>query len=65
MSTTVRIKNGEMLVIGGLIDSIDSDAETKVPMLGNLPLINKLFKNTSKQEMKTELVILLRPKIIL
>ena len=65
MSTTVRIKNGEMLVIGGLIDSIDSDAETKVPMLGNLPLINKLFSNTSKQEMKTELVILLRPQILL
>ncbi len=65
MSTTVRIKNGEMLVIGGLIDSIDSDAETKVPVLGNLPLIDKLFKNTSKQEMKTELVILLRPQILI
>jgi len=65
MSTTVRIKNGELLVIGGLIDSIDSDEETKVPMLGNLPLINKLFSNTSKQEMKTELVILLRPRILL
>ncbi|MEA2085377.1 MAG: pilus (MSHA type) biogenesis protein MshL [Thermodesulfobacteriota bacterium] len=65
MSTTVRIKNGEMLVIGGLIDSINSDSETKVPVLGSMPLINKLFNNTSKQEMKTELVILLRPQIIL
>ncbi|MCK5543855.1 MAG: pilus (MSHA type) biogenesis protein MshL [Desulfobulbaceae bacterium] len=65
LNTTVRVKNGEMLVVGGLIDNTTSKQGNKVPILGELPLINKLFSSTSDQELKTELVILLRPQIIL
>jgi general secretion pathway protein D/MSHA biogenesis protein MshL len=64
MSTMVRIKDGGMLVVGGLIDESDSTTNTKVPILGDLPGINKLFKSETKTKNKNELIILLRPQII-
>lgn len=64
MNTTVRIKDGEMLVVGGLIDTTDTNADTKVPLLGELPLINKLFKQKVKAETRKELVILLKTRIL-
>ncbi|MEJ2033570.1 MAG: type II and III secretion system protein, partial [Deltaproteobacteria bacterium] len=64
MNSTVRIKDGGMLVVGGLIDQTDSKDNVKVPILGDLPLVNKLFKSETKDKTKTELVILLRPQII-
>lgn len=64
MSTIVRIKKGEMLVVGGLIDSTDDGKDANVPMLGKLPLIGKLFSLDSKIKLRKELVILLKPEII-
>ncbi|MDA8164430.1 MAG: pilus (MSHA type) biogenesis protein MshL [Desulfobacteraceae bacterium] len=64
MNTLVQIKNGGMLVVGGLIDETDDTTNTKVPILGDLPLINKLFRSETKNKVKKELVILLRPQII-
>ncbi len=43
MSTTVKVKDGEMLVIGGLISSVDSDAGTFVPGTSNIPFFKYLF----------------------
>jgi general secretion pathway protein D/MSHA biogenesis protein MshL len=64
MSTLVRIKKGEMLVVGGLIDSSDDGQDENVPMLGKLPLIGKLFSLDTKINSRKELIILLKPEII-
>jgi MSHA type pilus biogenesis protein MshL len=64
MNTVVRIKDGGMLVVGGLIDESDNTGDTRVPILGGLPVVNWLFKSETKRKEKTELVILLRPQIM-
>jgi MSHA type pilus biogenesis protein MshL len=65
MSTMVRIKDGGMLVVGGLIDEADATKEVRVPMLGSIPVFKRFFNHESKTKRKTELIILLRPQIIL
>ncbi len=62
-STLVRIKDGETVVIGGLITSKKSDAENKIPLLGDLPLLGYFFKRKEVTEKRTELVIFLTPRI--
>jgi MSHA biogenesis protein MshL len=62
-STQVRMKNGETVVIGGLITSRKTDTEHKIPLLGDLPLLGYLFKRKEKIEQRAELVILLTPRI--
>lgn len=64
MSTTVQVSNGEMLVIGGLIDSTQEDSEDFAPVLGKIPLVKYLFGVEEKKTRKRELVILLSPRII-
>jgi len=64
MNTLVRIKNGELLVVGGLIDTSNGTKESKVPFLGDLPFIKKLFRYDTKTEIRKELIILLRPIIL-
>lgn len=64
MSTTVRVKNGEMLVIGGLISNVDETEGNFAPGLGSIPLIRYLFGYEKKTVTKRELIILLKPVII-
>ncbi|MCX5876232.1 MAG: type II and III secretion system protein [Deltaproteobacteria bacterium] len=65
MNTTVRVKSGQVVVIGGLIDNADSTGgSTKVPFLGDLPIIGNLFSHSAKNTKKSELVIMLQPKIL-
>jgi len=64
MSTMVQVKNGEMLIIGGLIDSIESKTGDFAPVVGKIPLLKYLFGVEEKRMEKRELVILLTPKII-
>jgi MSHA type pilus biogenesis protein MshL len=64
MSSTVRVKSGEMLVVGGLIDSNKEYSENKVVGLGDIPGISKLFNRSGDQLVKKEMVILLRPVIL-
>ncbi len=60
----VRIKDGETLVIGGMIQEADYKKVQKIPVLGDLPLIGGAFRSTSTQKGKTELVIMITPRII-
>jgi type II secretory pathway component GspD/PulD (secretin) len=53
-----------MLVVGGLIDESETDDDTKVPILGDIPIVEKLFKSNTRTSTKKELVVLLLPKII-
>ncbi len=64
MSTMVKVKNGDMLVVGGLIDNVESNDITKVPLLGDIPGLRRLFSYEAKSTKKKELVILLQPKIL-
>jgi MSHA type pilus biogenesis protein MshL len=64
MSTIVRVKDGEMLVIGGLISNINETEGNFAPVVGKIPLIRYLFGYEEKIAEKRELIILLRPRII-
>jgi general secretion pathway protein D/MSHA biogenesis protein MshL len=64
MSTMVEVQNGEMLIIGGLIDSIEGTSGSFAPGVGDIPVIKYLFGYEEKTIQKRELVILLTPRII-
>ena len=60
----VRIKDGETLVIGGLIQEQESKSVTKIPFLGDLPVIGMFFRSTGTTKTKDEMVIMLTPQIV-
>ncbi|WP_371371388.1 type II secretion system protein GspD [Sporomusa aerivorans] len=62
--TTVRLKNGQTMVIGGLIGTTDNETKKAVPFFSELPMIGALFKNFSKSRNDTEVVIFLTPRIV-
>ena len=64
MSTTVKIKNGSMLVVGGLISETESRSGDSLFGTENIPYLKYLFGYEEKQKTKRELIILLRPRII-
>lgn len=64
MSTTVRIADGDTLIIGGLISETNDKKGSSVPVLGSIPGIGRLFSYEEKTAVKKELVILIRPRII-
>ncbi len=61
--SVITADNGQIVVIGGLIQTRNEDRNSSVPFFGDLPLIGELFKQKSKSNEKTELVILLRPTL--
>jgi type II secretory pathway component GspD/PulD (secretin) len=63
-SATVRVKNGETIVVGGLISESDRVNVTRVPILGQIPFLNFLFQNRTVEKAKTEIVFLITPYII-
>lgn len=62
--TIIRAKNGQIVVIGGLMQESTRDRQAKTPFLGDLPLVGGLFRHTQKETVKTELVILLKPTVV-
>jgi type IV pilus assembly protein PilQ len=64
VKTQVRVNNGETLVLGGIFDQAEINNVTKVPFLGDVPVLGNLFKTTSKSDGKTELIIFITPRIL-
>ncbi len=64
MTTMAKVKSGQLLIIGGIIDETSGTEGNKVPILGDIPLIGYAFKSETKFTRKRELVILLRPQIV-
>lgn len=64
IKTNVMIEDGELLVLGGLIEDNFSEGESKVPLLGDIPLLGYLFKNSTKKEDKKVTMMFIRPTII-
>jgi general secretion pathway protein D len=64
IKTNVMIEDGQLLVLGGLIEDNFKEGETKVPLLGDIPLLGHLFKSSSKTEDKKVTMMFIRPTII-
>lgn len=62
--TVIRANSGEIVVIGGLMQSVKTTEDSKTPFLGDIPLFGNLFKNTREKEVKKELIILLKPTVV-
>lgn len=64
LSTTVLARDGETIVLGGLIDEDVQESLSKVPILGDIPILGHLFKSTSVTTRKRNLMVFIRPTII-
>jgi general secretion pathway protein D len=63
-NTTVSVKDGQTIVIGGIIENQLISTVNKVPVLGDLPVLGNLFKSTNTTKSKTELLVFLTPRIV-
>jgi type IV pilus assembly protein PilQ len=64
VQTKVLVENGQTIVLGGVHEESNLYADSKVPVLGDIPVLGRLFKKTHQQDTKRELLIFLTPKII-
>lgn len=62
--TIIRAQSGEVVVIGGLMQSVKSLVDSRTPFLGDIPGLGNLFKNKREREIKKELIILLKPTVV-
>ena len=64
LSTTVKVRDGQLIIIGGLIQKEENLQKNKIPLLGDIPYLGELFTQRDKEESKTELVIILQPQLV-
>ncbi len=64
MTTMAKIRDGDMLILGGLINETTIEDNTEVPFLGRIPWVKWAFRNEYKKKEKAELIIVLRPHIL-
>ncbi len=64
VNTTVLVENGGTVVLGGIFQLTDNTTVTKVPLLGDVPVLGYLFKNTAKTTNKSELLIFITPTMV-
>lgn len=64
LKTTVLANDGELIVLGGLMDDQAGESVAKVPLLGDIPLIGNLFKSTADKKEKRNLMVFIRPTIL-
>ncbi len=64
LTTRVLVNNGETVVLGGIFENETVDTVKKIPFLGDLPMVGRFFRNTSKSDNKTELLIFVTPRLL-
>ena len=64
ISTQVLVNDGQTVVLGGILETEDRESEKKVPYLGDVPVLGRLFKTTNRVNNKDELLIFVTPKIL-
>ncbi len=63
-SGLIRLRDGQTLILSGIIQDTERATVSKLPILGDLPLIGSLFRRTNKQNQRNEVIVLLTPQII-
>lgn len=63
LESTVKLRNGETIVLGGLVNSVETVNIDKLPILGDIPLLGRLFQNRSKIKNESELMIYITPHV--
>jgi MSHA type pilus biogenesis protein MshL len=64
MSTMARIRDGDLLILGGLIDEVSTNNSSEIPLLGKIPWVKWAFRNEIKSKIRRELIVILRPRIL-
>ena len=64
VKTKVMVENGGTVVLGGIYQQTERNNESKVPLLGDVPILGYLFKTTGRESTKTELLVFITPKIV-
>ena len=64
INTNVLVDNGETVVLGGIFEQMTNNTQTKVPFLGDLPYVGRLFRKDVKMDNKSELLIFVTPRIV-
>ena len=64
VDSTLRVKDDQTIVLGGLLRDIDSETITKVPFLANIPVFGKIFQNRERTHVRDEVVFLITPHVI-
>ncbi len=64
LTTKVLVDNGQTVVLGGIFETASLEGVTKVPFLGDLPVVGNLFRRTAKSDQRTELLIFITPKLL-
>jgi pilus assembly protein CpaC len=63
--TEIEMKNGQYLAIAGLMDNTITDNATKIPLLGDIPILGQFFRSKDARQNRTELLVLVSPKLVL
>jgi len=63
-SGLIRLRDGQTLILSGIIQDSDRSTVTKIPILGDLPLIGSLFRSTNRQNERREVIVLLTPQVL-
>lgn len=63
LDSTVRLQDGETIILGGLIQDSEISVHNKIPILGSIPILGRLFRNRSREIVKSELVIFITPHV--
>jgi type IV pilus assembly protein PilQ len=63
-SGEIRLRDGQTLILSGIIQESDRTSVSKVPILGDIPILGALFRSTNKSSQRQEVVVLLTPQIL-
>jgi general secretion pathway protein D len=64
LQTSLSLSDGESMLLGGLISSSTTDGKTKIPLLGDVPVLGRLFQNRTRHGQRTELLMLITPYVV-
>ncbi|PKL75643.1 MAG: hypothetical protein CVV27_14330, partial [Candidatus Melainabacteria bacterium HGW-Melainabacteria-1] len=64
LETVLRVKDGDSVIIGGLMRKGNSETVSKLPLLGDIPFLGALFSDTSRLQEDVEIVIMVTPRIL-
>ena len=64
MNTEVELRDGQSFVLGGLLDNEETESFLKVPFLGDIPILGKLFQSMTRTKTNTELMVIVTPEVV-